>query len=581
MMTKPPYTALLYDQASHAWQAFRQPCRVVTTERADAVQASLQEVERAVNDEGLHAVGFVSYEAAPAFDPALTVHADGDFPLLWFGLFEESETIPLPEANTAAQLDWQSGLSAHDFSMALASIKKAIARGETYQVNFTFPFTTNFPHDPWPFFLGLVRNQHARHAAWLDTGRYAICSASPELFFELDGQRLWSRPMKGTAPRGMTTEDDRASPEALRFSETDRAENVMILDMIRNDLGRLPGGPVQTSDPFSIEKYPTLWQMTSTAETATDASISEIFRALFPCASITGAPKVQTMKLIRTLERQPRRIYTGAIGTISPKRKARFSVAIRTALIDRERQSAEYGVGAGITWNSDPAAEYRECLLKARILSQPQPQFQLLETLLWEPAEGYALRGEHLQRLAASAEYFDYPLQQDEVAAQLEKLAATLPPCPHKVRLLVAQNGQIETEATPLALPAAPSPLRVALAEAPIDSGNPFLYHKTTRREIYEHARQEHPDVDEVLLWNERGELTEACNCNLVIEKNGKLLTPPLSSGLLAGTLRARLLQEGKIKEQVLCKDALDSCDKLWLINSVRGWREARLEKDV
>ncbi|PLY00540.1 MAG: aminodeoxychorismate synthase, component I, partial [Desulfuromonas sp.] len=366
-----------------------------------------------------------------------------------------------------------------------------------------------------------------------------------------------------------------------RSSEKDRAENVMILDMIRNDLGRLPGGPVQTTDTFSIEKYQTLWQMTSTAETITEASICEIFRALFPCASITGAPKVQTMKLIRDLERQPRRIYTGAIGLISPGRQARFSVAIRTALIDRERQSVEYGVGAGITWNSDPAAEYRECLLKARILSQPQPEFRLLETLLWEPEEGYALQGEHLGRLAASANYFDIPLRQEKIGTQLDKVAAALSPKPHKVRLLVAQNGEIETEAAPLELPETATPLRVALAHEPVDSADPFLYHKTTRREVYESALRNHPDVDEVLLWNERGELTEACNCNLVVEKNGELFTPPVHSGLLSGTLRACLLQEGKIREQKLRKDELEACDKLWLINSVRGWREAYIGEDT
>ena len=574
-----PYTALIYDPAQKLWQGYKKPCETIVAHRLPDVLPALETIEKRVESRQLHAAGFVSYEAAAAFDPAFETHPAEDFPLLWFGLYEHCEQLALPQAESLAALNWQSTLEPEGFSAAVNTIKDAIARGETYQVNFTFPLSAPFELDAWSFFLGLVQNQQASHAAWFDTGRFAICSASPELFFELDGQRLTSRPMKGTAPRGMTLADDLANAEALQQSEKDRAENVMILDMIRNDLGRLPGGPVRTVDSFRIEKYPTLWQMTSTAETMTDASPAEVFRALFPCASITGAPKVQTMKLIRQLEPKPRKIYTGAIGNISPGRKARFSVAIRTALVDREQQMAEYGVGAGITWGSDPQSEYRECLLKGGILSSPRPDFKLLETLLWTPQEGFPLLKEHLERVTASATYFDYTLSQTALKKQLAALNARLSASPHKVRLLVSRSGKIELEASVIELSDHAEPLKVSLANDPIDSTNPFLYHKTTQRSVYEQALLSQPDSDEVLLWNERGELTEACNYNLVIEEDGQLLTPPVNSGLLGGTLRANLLAEGRIREETLLREKLNNCDALWLINSVRGWRKATLEK--
>jgi len=575
-----PYTALLFDPDTGNWRAYRAPLSVVVARRGDEVLPALRSIERAVERQGLHAAGFVSYEAAPAFDPALSVAAADDFPLLWFGLFEGFESLQLPAPPPVELPRWTPGIDGTAFRSKVATIKQAIARGETYQVNFTFPLSAPFRDDPWPFFLQLVRGQRAGAAAWVDTGRFALCSASPELFFELADDRLLSRPMKGTAPRGLTPEEDARQLEALRRSEKDRAENVMILDMIRNDLGRLPGGPVRVAEAFAVEQYPTVWQMTSTAVTTTAAPVSEIFRALFPCASITGAPKVRTMRIIRALEERPRRIYTGAIGHISPGRQARFSVAIRTALVDRETQTAEYGVGAGITWSSEPATEYRECLLKARILRNPMPTFELLETLLWRPGAGYALLEEHLRRLAASAGYFDFPYAAETIRTMLAQQAAALPPAPHKVRLLLDAAGGVRCEASPVELPETAPPLRVALAAEPVDSRDPFLYHKTTHRRVYEQARAARPEVDEVLLWNERGELTEACHYNLVLEKDGRRLTPPVDSGLLAGTLRARLLEDGEIHAVALTREDLLHCERLWLINSVRGWREAVLVHD-
>ena len=282
---------------------------------------------------------------------------------------------------------------------------------------------SEFSGGEWDFFLNLAQTQN-KYAAYIDTGRYVICSASPELFFKLDGNKIYSHPMKGTAKRGRTTLEDKEQAEWLHNSLKNRAENVMIVDMIRNDLGRIAEiGSVQVPELFTIEKYPTLFQMTSTVQAKTNASLDEIFSALFPCASITGAPKVSTMNIIAELETTPRKIYTGSIGYISPNRKAQFNVAIRTALIDRENKTAEYGVGGGIVWDSTSADEYSEALLKARVLTERPRTFDLIETLLWTPEDGYFLREKHIARMQDSAEYFGFPFSREEFEHQLDQLA--------------------------------------------------------------------------------------------------------------------------------------------------------------
>lgn len=286
------------------------------------------------------------------------------------------------------------------------------------------------------------------------------------------------------------------------------------------------------------------------------------------------------MHHISRLETAPRNLYTGAIGLIAPNRQARFSVAIRTALIDREAQIATYGVGAGITWDSEATSEYQECLTKAKILNKTRPPFSLLETLLWDPETGFFLLDEHLGRLQSSAEYFDYTFDPDAILAGLKDLTKGLPSLPHKVRLLLDPFGQLSIEASVITPSSSGNPLRIRLANAPVASDNLFLYHKTTHRSDYETAREQCSDCDEVLLYNEKGELTEACNYNLVVMLNGELVTPPVDSGLLAGTMRANLLTSGEIREQTLHLNDLPNCEEIYLINSVRRWRKATLVTD-
>jgi para-aminobenzoate synthetase/4-amino-4-deoxychorismate lyase len=357
----------------------------------------------------------------------------------------------------------------------------------------------------------------------------------------------------------------------LRASEKEQAENVMIVDMVRHDLGRVAEtGSVKVPRLFEVEKYPTLWQMTSTIEARTSATLSNVFRALFPPASITGAPKVRTMQIIAQIETSPRRVYTGTIGFIAPGRRHQFNVAIRTLLWNRQTRQAEYGVGSGITWGSQPEAEWQECRVKTRILDARVPAFSLLETMLWTPEDGCALLDRHLERLAQSAVYFGFAVDLPAVRLELERLAARVARTRQKVRLLVSKEGRITLEAE--ALPAAdPAPQRVVVAPGPADSSNPFRYHKTTNRGLYEAARAACPGYADVLLLNERVEVTESTIANVAVEIEGKLCTPPVECGLLPGTLRADLLERGTLIERCISVEDVLRSPGVFLLNSVRG----------
>jgi len=560
------------------WLHFTEPQRVIQSDMLDDVLPALREIEDLVNVNGWHAAGFLSYEAAPAFDTAHQTQAGAGFPYLWFGLYPAPRIVTLPEPDSAKPaLIWLPTVDRNTYNTAIAQIKDHIAEGRTYQVNYTMRLQTDFNTDPWNFFLHLAHSQN-NHAAYIDTGHYVISSASPELFFQLDGETIISRPMKGTTYRGHTTLEDVEQAQWLKDSDKNRAENVMIVDMIRNDLGRIAKiGSVQVPELFTVEKYPTLWQMTSIVQAKTSASLTKIFSALYPCASITGAPKVSTMRIISELETTPRKIYTGSIGYIAPNRKATFNVAIRTALIDRETQTAEYGIGGGIVWDSTSTDEYAEALLKARVLTDETPQFSLLETILWAPEEGYFLREKHIVRMLDSASYFAFPVLRANINAYFDQIASQFN-SPQRLRILLNQQGELSFEAKPFQPAENHHPIQVCLAKDPIHSGNVFLYHKTTHRAVYESSRKNFPDCDDVLLYNEHGELTEFTIGNLVVELDGKFYTPPVSCGLLSGTFRAHLLETGQVAERIIRVEELEKCSKILLVNSVRKWQKVELK---
>jgi para-aminobenzoate synthetase/4-amino-4-deoxychorismate lyase len=570
-----PFTAVIQDGSR--WLHFTDPVRIVTAATVDDVRPALSRVVQAVEGDGLHAAGFIAYEAAPGFDPALTVCGPAPLPLLWFGLYRAPQVWEHLPAGGAYNLgEWRPSQEIDGYRRAIAQIKEAIARGDTYQVNYTIALDASWRGDPWGLFVDLASSQRGGYATYLDLGTHAICSASPELFLDIDGDRVRSKPMKGTAPRGRTLAEDRQHMAALHASQKDQAENVMIVDMIRNDLGRIARfGSVHVPSLLEVERYPTLLQMTSTVEARSDAPLDAILAALFPCASITGAPKVRTMQLIAGLERRPRGVYTGAIGYLAPGRRARFNVAIRTVLVDRSAGQASYGVGSGIVWDSDADAEYAECRLKAQVLGRRFPEFDLLETMRWTAQAGVARLERHLARLAGSAEYFGFALDATAVRERLSSLDAAALPDPARLRLLVGRQGQLRLEVFPLELPAAQERVRLGLAREAVDSDDVFLYHKTTHRAVYLQARAGRPDCDDVLLWNQLGELTETTTANVVLSLDGRLVTPPVESGLLAGALRAELLETGVAQEQVLKVDDLARCQAIYLVNSLRGWREA------
>jgi para-aminobenzoate synthetase / 4-amino-4-deoxychorismate lyase len=554
---------------------------IVQTRQPSEVLAKLEAVERAVED-GLYAAGFMTYEAASGIDEAMRTHPVGELPLVWFGLFrrmiEPDSKVESGSRGGFSVGPWLPSITREQYDWAIDRIRDYIARGHTYQVNYAFRLRAEFRGDSWDFFRRLCRAQRGQYGAYLDIGQHVICSVSPELFFELNGDLLVARPMKGTYPRGLTCEGDRRRRLRLAQSIKDRAENAMVVDMMRNDVGRVARpGSVIVASAFDVEKYPTLYQMTSTVAARTSASIAEIMNAAFPSASITGAPKIRTMEIIRELEPDCRGVYTGCIGWIAPGRKARFSVAIRTVTIDRHTSRAEYGVGGGIVWDSDKTGEFAECATKAAVLTAETPQFELLETLLYDREVGFSLLDGHLERLAESAEYFDFAVDMQEVRNRLDAFARGLPGGAHRVRLLMGQNGQISVESAPLPAEIRPGPVRLKLADRPISSRNVFLYHKTTCRGVYEAAYASRGDCDDVLLWNEQGAATETTIANLVVEKGGRLITPPVSCGVLPGVFREHLLHTGEIEEQIVSVEDVKSAQRLFAVNSVRGWMPAVL----
>ncbi len=550
---------------------FSRPVETLCARAISEVGACLERVESAVA-QGLNAAGYIAYEAAPAFDAALDTHDPRELPLLWFGLYDKEEVVRATPALVGGEPPdvgpWRPLVDRDAYVAAIRRIRELIAAGDTYQVNYTFPMEAAFAGDALGWFVRLIRAQEARYSAFLDTGRFKILSISPELFFRLDGRRLETKPMKGTRPRGRWPTEDRVMAEALGTSEKDRAENVMIVDLLRNDMGRISEtGSVQVQSLFDLERYPTVWQMTSTITSRARTGASEVLRALFPSGSVTGAPKVRTMQIIRELEPHPRGVYCGTVGWWAPDGRAEFNVAIRTVTVDAQRAMARYNVGGGITWDSTPGGEYEECRTKACLLSYPVPDFRLLESILYDGE--YFLLDEHLERLAASADYFGFDMDPARVQEALGAAARGQAPGPQKVRLLVSRDGSLEVESAPAGPPAR---VRAGFAREPVDSGNVFLFHKTTHRDMYEAAAASRPDCDDVLLWNRRGEITESTRANVVLELDGELLTPPVASGLLGGTFRGHLLAEGILREAVLTKEDVTRVKSIRLINSVRRW---------
>jgi para-aminobenzoate synthetase/4-amino-4-deoxychorismate lyase len=599
---------------------FTAPLRVCAAYAPEEVPALFAEIESAVAAEQC-AAGFFSYECGNCFEPKAGARAarPGQ-PLAWAGIYAQSYVFdrktgtfangeppelerfrrgrpaaegagrePSPDPRIAAEF----ALSEAEYAERIARIHEWIRAGDVYQLNFTAPMRIEAQGTAAALYAWLRARQPVGYGAFLhwQPGR-RILSFSPELFFRVDcdaarsgGRRIVTRPMKGTARRGRTTREDREIAEWLQADAKNRSENVMIVDLVRNDLGRVAQtGSVRVEELFAVERYPTLWQMTSTvsADLRPEAGFYNIFRALFPCGSVTGAPKVRAMQLIAQLEDAPRGVYTGAIGFFSPRQTV-FNVAIRTLDLDGERGTM--GAGSGIVIDSDAAAEYRECLLKAEFLTRSAAElperFSLIETMLWDG--GYPLLELHLDRLADSAEYFDFRCERAAVKATLEQYAQRfLDRAARKVRLLLDSEGELQITDEVLAQAGGEQRAgRVRIAAERTDPADRMLYHKTTHRPLYAQAFEKaaREGFDDVLFLNLRGEVTEGAISNVFVEKDGRWFTPPVECGLLAGVYRRHLLEtRPEIAERVLFLDDLRRADAIYLANAVRGLRRVEID---
>lgn len=570
---------------------FTDPVEIIAAETPEEVPAALARLEAAIAG-GLHAAGFFAYELGYVLEPKLAglMPEKRTVPLLWLGLYKAPAEMTSRQVEHWLATHTRSG-SYHftDVTLAwdepaylerFAEVQEKICAGDIYQLNLTFKARFRLSGSPLAFFLDLRQKQRVAYGGIVDTGKVTVLSASPELFIGQEGRTVSTRPMKGTAPRAGTLEADASARRQLAEDVKQRAENLMIVDLMRNDIGRIAEiGSVSVTDLFTVETFQTLHQMTSGVRATLNEGVglAQLLKGIFPPGSVTGAPKIRAMELIRALETEPRGVYCGAIGHISPEGRALFNVAIRTAVVFRDA-AGEMGIGSGIVFDSQGPREYAECLLKMKFLTDPVKPFDLIETMLYEPGSGLALLERHIERLKTSADYFGFACDEakvrkalaDAVEGKRERL---------RVRLLLPEAGTVTVTTTPLPLAARDAVMRYVVSETRLDSADIFLFHKTTRRELYDREWQQYSQsagADEVIYLNERAELCEGSRTTIFLERDGRLFTPALACGLLPGTLRAELIAEGRAVEALLTLEDLQSADAIYLGNSVRGLVRAK-----
>jgi para-aminobenzoate synthetase / 4-amino-4-deoxychorismate lyase len=561
---------VLLDDARPGGRArlFTAPREIVETRDPAAILACLERLR------GAGAAGFLAYEAGHALEdrlaPLRSAPADDEPPLLWFGLFDGDEEVDalsfLPDAAGAWAGPAQPLISQAEYDTALAAVKAHIAAGDVYQANLTFAAEVPVAGSPLALYAALRARARAGHGGIVFTGTHWILSFSPELFFTLADGRATTRPMKGTAPPD-------ADPAAFAADPKQRAENLMIVDLLRNDLSRVARpGSVKVPELFAVEAYPTVLQMTSTVTAELEDGLGpiDLIRALYPCGSITGAPKIRAMEIIAGLEASRRGPYCGAIGRVAPGGEAAFNVAIRTLTLRAGETSARMGLGSGIVADSGAEDEWRECLAKGAFVATDR-RFDLIETMRFDPHDGIADLDRHLARIKASAAALGFPFDRHDARNDLQ--AATFRAGPSRVRLLLSKTGALAIETRPLE-PAPDGPVEVAIAPLPVAADDFRLRHKTSDRAFYDEARAA-GGAFETLFRDPEGFLTEGSFTSLFVEKGGKLITPPLFRGLLPGVLRARLIAEKRAREGDLVE--ADLAGGFFIGNAVRGLVRARL----
>ncbi|SEL69444.1 para-aminobenzoate synthetase / 4-amino-4-deoxychorismate lyase [Sphingomonas palmae] len=575
MRIEPPY--VLLDDARDGGapaRLYRHPLAVLTAYAVDEI-APLLEAVRAHRDD---AAGFVSYEASGAFEPAAAAARVGDAPLAWFGLFDGYEHVDVPALLPDPAGAWIGPLEPRvtraEYDAMFARVQALIAAGDLYQANLTFRADLAVAGDPLALYARLRAATRGGWSAIVATGEATFLSFSPELFFALEGDRLTCRPMKGTAPRLPDRHADAAAAAALASDPKQRAENLMIVDLMRNDLSRVAvAGSVAVPELFALERYPTVHQMTSTVTATRAAGVDavDVLAALFPCGSITGAPKVRAIQALDGIEADARGLYTGAIGRIDANGDAMFNVAIRTLALSADGTGATIGLGGGIVADSTAVAEWDEALAKGTFLSRGERSFDLIETMAFDPMEGITLIERHLSRVKDGAAALGFAFDRHDARNELQAATFRLRE-PARVRMLLAKSGALAIQVSPL--PASPmTPLRVAVVPLPVSPADWRLRHKTSDRAFYDTARRA-SGCDEVVFVAPDGTLTEGSYTSLFVERGGVLLTPP-AGPLLPGVLRAELLATGRAREAVLRRD--DLADGFLLGNALRGLMPARL----
>lgn len=538
---------------------------------------------------GFWLAGYFCYEFGYLFEPKLLSYLPFafNFPLVWLGVFQKPliidhyyytpnfVKISIPDFNVG---EIKANIDSELYNQTIKRIKEYIEKGDSYQVNFTFKYKFSFKGDILGFYLNLRRSQPTSYLSFINDGNCYILSFSPELFFRIQDNHIVTRPMKGTISRGKMKQDDEAQKVWLQNDIKNRAENVMIVDLLRNDLGKIATcGSVTVTRLFEVESYRTVHQMTSTitARLKNGVKFQELFSSLFPSGSVTGAPKIRTMQIIAELEAEPRKVYTGAIGYFSPQGKSCFNVAIRTIMINGNH--GEMGIGGGIVYDSIDSMELKEANLKAKFMVKKNPFFYLIETIRWERGKGYYLLELHLQRLINSAEYFQISFDPSLLKKYLKDLIKDFTDDIYRVRVLLSLEGQVDISYQPL--DSWPVPIKVKLSSTRTDPDDIYLYHKTTNRNLYDREREEalREGFQEVIFLNYKDELTEGSISNIFLEICGKLYTPALTSGLLPGVLRQHLIMQGKVEERLLYLDDLNKADSIYVGNSVRGLLKADL----
>ena len=572
---------VLFDDARPGGTArlYRAPVRIIRADRVEDVADALTQLQAATAAGGSVA-GYLQYEAGAALVPGAPVRA-GDGPLLWFGVFEQAETIDAADALPDPAGAWIGSvapdIAADAYAARCADILDLIAAGDIYQANLTFGAAVPVVGDPLALYAAIRPRAEAGHGAVVWTGSEWLLSFSPELFFAVAGGRITARPMKGTATRDPDPARDRAAAEMLATDPKQRAENLMIVDLMRNDLSRVGvPGSVRVPERFVVETYPSIHQLVSsvTADLAPGKDAVDALAALFPCGSITGAPKRRAMQAIDAVEQRARGIYTGSIGWIDGHGDASFNVAIRTLHLPAGGAQAMLGLGSGVVADSAAHAEWHECLAKARFLDVAPQRFDLVETMAFDPHTGLPLLERHLARMTASAQALGFAFDRHATRNELQAATFRLPE-PSRVRLLLSRSGAIAVDVTPMPQ-ALPGPVDVAVAPLPLDHRDLRLAHKTSDRRFWPTPP---PGCFETIFVGQDGELTEGSFTSIFVGGGAQLLTPPLDRGLLPGVLRAELIARGEAVEMPL--DLTDLAQGFYIGNAVRGLIRARLVADA